>query len=71
MTKLLKVKDVADRLSIGVSTAYRLIEEGQIRFTRVGSGRGTIRVRPEDLERYINRPLAVRTLVPASESLFV
>jgi excisionase family DNA binding protein len=69
--KLLKVKDVADQLSVGKSTAYRLIEEGEITFTRVGSGRGTIRVRPEDLERYINRPRAVQqAVVPASESLF-
>lgn len=67
--KLLKMKDVADQLSIGIRTAYRLVEEGQLKAKRIGSGRGTLRVRPADLDRYLNQPTAVKTLV-ATGSLY-
>ncbi len=53
---LLTIKDVAERLNIGERTAYRLIEEGQLKARRIGSGRGTLRVKPADLERFINQP---------------
>lgn len=51
--QLLRVKDVAERLNVHLCTAYELIHEGKLPFLRVGSGRGTIRVRPADLERFI------------------
>ena len=54
--QMLTVKDVADRLKIGRTTAYTLIEDGEIPAKRIGTGRGTLRVKPSDLERYINRP---------------
>lgn len=54
--KLLTMKDVADRLSIGRTTAYKLVEDGDLKAKRIGTGRGTLRVRPVDLERYINQP---------------
>jgi excisionase family DNA binding protein len=56
MSQMLTIKDVAAQLKIGVRTAYRLIEEGQIPAKRVGTGRGTIRVRPTALEAYLNQP---------------
>lgn len=54
--QMLTIKDVATRLKIGLSTAYRIVEDGDLKGKRIGRGRGTIRVRPVDLERYINQP---------------
>lgn len=49
---LLKASDVAKRLNIGRSLAYRLMQDGEIptiRFNR------SVRVRPCDLDEFINR----------------
>lgn len=45
----LTVADVAARLNVAPRTVYRLCEEKKLPHQRVGSGRGTIRVRPADL----------------------
>jgi excisionase family DNA binding protein len=49
----MRVKDVAKRLDISISTAYNLIESGQIPHCRHGLGRGTIRVSEEQLAQYL------------------
>lgn len=67
--KLLTIKEVAERLSIGRTTAYELVESGDLKAKRIGKGRGTLRVRPSDLELYINKPEATKTLV-ATGSLY-
>jgi len=48
----MKVKDVAERLEVGVSTVYQLIAEGRLDCDRHGVGRGTIRVSEEQLAEY-------------------
>lgn len=70
--KLLRVKDVAERLNVHLCTAYELIHEGKLPFLRVGSGRGTIRVRPADLDRFISDSMEAQapSLPGVSESLF-
>lgn len=70
--QLLTIKDVAERLNISERTAYRLIEEGDIPCKRVGTGRGTIRVRPAALEAYINQPSreVLAVAAPAAGSLY-
>jgi len=45
----LTVADVAARLNVAPRTVYRLCEEKKLPHQRVGSGEGTIRVRPADL----------------------
>jgi len=45
----LTVADVADQLGVAPRTVYRLREEKKLPHQHVGSGRGTIRVRPADL----------------------
>lgn len=44
--RLLKVKEVAERLGVHKSTVYRWIAVGQLACLRIGS---TIRVHPADL----------------------
>jgi len=51
--ELLKVQDVASRLEISVSLAYKLIESGKLRCSRHGLGRGVIRVSEDQLADYL------------------
>lgn len=50
VSPLLKVKEVADRLSVGISTVYRLIRSGEIPSINIGR---LLRIDQEDLELYI------------------
>lgn len=54
---LLTVRELAEFLRIGVSTAYRLCAEGQLPVVRVGSvgRRGVIRVRLDDVLAWLER----------------
>ena len=51
---LLCPSDVAARLNISKSFAYRLMQTGEIPVVRI---RAACRVRPQDLEEYIKRNL--------------
>jgi excisionase family DNA binding protein len=48
---LLTAKQAAERLGVSPRTVYDLCESGQLRCQRIGTGRGTIRIRPADLDR--------------------
>jgi excisionase family DNA binding protein len=48
--KLLKSADIADRLNISRSKAYKLIQQGSIPAVRIGKN---VRVREEDLILFI------------------
>lgn len=50
-TRLLKVPDVAEQLSMHRSQIYRLIDQGKLPTVRIGS---MIRIRSADLERFID-----------------
>jgi excisionase family DNA binding protein len=52
--KLLKASDVANILGISRSFAYFLCETGQLPTVRIGH---SLRVRPQDLEAYIDTNL--------------
>jgi len=52
MSKLLKAGEVAERLNISKSFAYSLMKTGQLPTVQIG---GSVRVRPQDLEDFINR----------------
>lgn len=47
---LLKAQDVAELLNISKAFAYLLIQRGELRSVAIGAAR---RVRPQDLERFI------------------
>ncbi len=49
----LTVSDVAQRLKIGVSTVYVLINSGQLPHHRIGARRGAIRISEDDLAAYL------------------
>ena len=53
--RLLKGKEIATMLGVSTSFAYLLMKRGDIPIVRMGSA---VRVRPEDLERYINEKAA-------------
>ena len=49
--QLLDPADVAERLNVSKAKAYTILKSGEIPIIRIGT---TIRIRPEDLEKYIN-----------------
>ena len=48
--RLLRLDEVADRLSISKSMAWKLVACGQIRSVRIGRA---VRIRPADLDEYV------------------
>ncbi len=48
--RLLRIEDIADRLAVSRSMAWKLVTYGQISSVRIGRA---VRVRPADLEAYI------------------
>lgn len=48
--RLLRIEDVAARLAVSRSMAWRLVASGDLRSIRIG---GAIRIRPADLEAFI------------------
>ncbi len=48
--RLLRIEDIADRLAVSRSMAWKLIAHGQLRSLRIGRA---VRVRQADLEAYI------------------
>ena len=48
--RLLRIEDVAERLAVSRSMAWKLVALGQVRSIRIGRA---VRVRPRDLEAYL------------------
>lgn len=48
----LTVTDAAQLLNVSARTVYDLCDSGQLRHQRIGKGRGTIRITPENLESF-------------------
>lgn len=53
--EFLLVPEVAARLRVSARTVYRLISGRQLASTRVGSGRGSLRVKPDAVTDYLTR----------------
>jgi excisionase family DNA binding protein len=49
-SRLLNAHEIAEALSVGLSTVYLLLERGELTCIRIGR---SVRVRPEDLEEFI------------------
>jgi excisionase family DNA binding protein len=64
---VLRVKDVAKRLSCSLSTVYQLIECGALPSHRVGMRQG-IRVSEDDLNEYVSRRRNVAESQPIVEA---
>jgi excisionase family DNA binding protein len=59
------VKEAAAILHVSPATVYQLCSERKLVHFRVGSGRGTIRVRQEDLDAFV-AGVTVQPEVPAA-----
>lgn len=53
--KLLTVGQAASLLSVSIGTIYALCQTGGLPHLRIGTGRGTIRIRRKDLLRHVKR----------------
>ena len=63
--RLLRPREVAARLQVGVRTVYALVASQRLRAVRVGIGAGTIRIHEADLHAYLS---ALRGLAPQPPS---
>lgn len=50
---VLTVKEAAEKLGVAPATVYSLCGSRRLKHQRIGLGRGVIRIREEDLERYL------------------
>ena len=67
---LLTIRDVAERLNVSPGCVYTLVAQREIAHIRIGVGRGTIRVREEDLMRFLaDRAREPRERVPSAPQL--
>ena len=55
--RLLRIEQIAERLSVSRSMAWKLIDSGALRSVRIGRA---VRVRPADLEDYLADPARER-----------
>jgi excisionase family DNA binding protein len=60
--RLLKTDEVADILQVSRSFAYQLMKRGEIPSVRIGNA---VRVRPEELQRYISDKALQTPAVPS------
>ena len=51
----LTVKQASERYGIPTRTLYALCKDGLLAHVRVGTGRGTIRIEPADLDRHLQQ----------------
>ena len=51
--KLLRVEDVAEMLSVAVSTVYEMVSKGEIPGFRLGPRKGAIRIEEADVIGYL------------------
>lgn len=65
--ELLTVREAARRLEVSAATVYALCAERKLAHLRVGTGRGTIRIRVEDLVAFVeNRKVQPRLATNAT-----
>jgi excisionase family DNA binding protein len=62
---LLTVGEVAEYLHVVTITVYRMIDRGDLKAVKVGR---VWRVRRDDLERYLNRPVPSNVAEKGTES---
>ncbi len=62
--ELMTVKKVARRLRVSASLVYQLVDSGRLGCHRIGNGRGAIRIRPKDVDEYLNQCRHHRTKSP-------
>ena len=49
----MRVREAAERLEVSVSTVYAMVARGKLRCSRVGVGRGVIRISEDQLAEYL------------------
>ena len=62
---VLTVRQAADRLQVAAATIYDLCARKVLRHIRVGRGRGTIRIREDDLDAFVETA-TVQPIIPAA-----
>lgn len=58
--KLMTIKDVAEYMQLSVISVTRMVARKEIPHIRVGKGRGSIRIVPDVLEKYIQNKSGIQ-----------
>ena len=67
----LTVRQAARRMNVDDRTVYSLCRSGELAHHRIGNGRGTIRITPDELRRYLDRSrVAFRASETVEDHLF-
>jgi excisionase family DNA binding protein len=53
LTRMHRVKAVAEMLDVSVATIYRAIESGSLRALKVGTGKGALRIPADAIQDYV------------------
>ncbi|MFD9734256.1 helix-turn-helix transcriptional regulator [Umezawaea sp. NPDC059074] len=53
LTRMHRVKAVAEMLDVSVATIYRAIESGSLRALKVGTGKGALRIPADAIQEYV------------------
>jgi excisionase family DNA binding protein len=64
---MLNVEQTAKRLNVSTATIYGLVNSGQLRCHRIGTGRGVIRVSEDNIREFLASSQS-QTSVPPSAS---
>ena len=64
----MKVREAARRLEVSTATIYNLVASGKLRCSRVGVGRGVIRIQEDHLAEYLRRSEPVSRQSPIAAS---
>jgi excisionase family DNA binding protein len=59
------VRQTADQLQVSTATIYGLCAQKRLPHIRIGTGRGTIRIRPDDLAAFVEG-VAIRSPLPTA-----
>lgn len=65
--RMLRVKAVAEKLDVHVSTVYRLVESERLHAVRIGFGKGAVRIPESSLDTYLKN-LGMTPFADASAS---
>lgn len=67
-TQFYRVKAVAEALDVSAATVYRAVASGALRATRLGTGRGAVRIPGDALREYVAACERAAAKSPAASS---
>jgi excisionase family DNA binding protein len=67
VTRMYRVKAVAEMFDVSVATVYRAIESGRLAALRIGAGKGAVRIPEGALKPFVEACVAAAQQAPTGE----